>query len=56
MIAAKIRQSDRMHTATYPDGSVITGCDDGILHGVIQDSQDLRGGVSRPMVHQMGGG
>ena len=56
MTATKIRQSDRMHTATYPDGSVITSCDDGVLHGVMHDSQDLRGGVSMPMVHQVGAG
>lgn len=51
-----INYSGMMHTATYLNRVVITSRDDGVLHGVMQDSEDLRSGVSRPVVHQVGGG
>lgn len=40
----------------YLDDTVIASSDDDILHGVMEDGEDLGGGVGSPAVHEVGGG
>lgn len=43
------------HVNAYPDGAVVTSSDDDILHGVMQDGEDLRAGMSLPVMHEVRG-
>lgn len=40
-----------MHAETHPDMTVIASSDDDVLHGVMQDGENLGARMSLPVMH-----